>query len=294
MKKIIGLFTLLLTASTYSSDKVLIITHSFNRPDFIKIHHKTFKAFMQDDYEFVVFNDARDKQIRKTIRTTCHDLHIRCIEIPQEIHDRPYLERFVGENYNNANARCANVVQYSLDILGFNHNGIVMIIDSDMFLIKPFSLNKFMQDCDLYGNIQYRANNVTYLWNGLVFMDMRTLPNKTTMNFNCGRVNNEPVDVGGQLHHYLIQNPTIRLKYYSNTHLEDLPHNRTALKTMGYDKATIDFIIETDPHDPYSMEFHAENHFLHYRAGGNWTNQPESYHRRRTRALENFLEVIIK
>jgi hypothetical protein len=266
-----------------SNDKVLILTHSFNRPDFIKIQHATFKKFMKNTYKFIVFNDASNEYIKEKIKKTCASLSIECISVPQKIHI----------NRQAPSQRTSDSIQYSLEKIGFNHNGIVMIIDSDMFLIKPLNIKEFMRGIDLYGCIQYRPHDVVYLWNGLVFMKMKTLPNKRTMNFDCGRVNGEPVDSGGQLHHYLQENPSLRLKYYTNTHLNDLPRDLDTLKKLDYDQALAEFIMQTDVHDPYSMELHAENYFLHYRAGGNWTNQPESYHQRRTLILENFLRKIL-
>ena len=61
----------------YSCSKVLIITHAYNRPEFIPLQDITFKKFLKDDYEFVVFNDARDPKIKKDIykrfaKTICY------------------------------------------------------------------------------------------------------------------------------------------------------------------------------------------------------------------------------
>lgn len=284
IKKILGILFLVQNAHTVAQDKVLIITHAFNRPDFIELQDQTFKAFLQDDYEFVVFNDARDKRIRNDIKTACKKLSIECISVPPEIH----------LNRDNPCERCADVVQYSLKVLGFDHHGIVFIIDSDMFLLKNFSITKFLKGCDLYGCVQYRPRDVTYIWNGLVFMDMRTIPNKKTINFDCGRVNDEPVDVGGQLHHYLKNNPSLRWKYYSNTHIDTLPKDRNALINLGYNDIFADFILSLNPHDPYPMEFHVDNNFLHYRAGGNWTHESIAYHNLRTTHLRKFLDALIK
>ena len=64
------LFTLFFSLPIYS-EKVLIFTYSYNRPDFIEIQEKTFKKFLKDDYEFVVFNDARYPDMQAKIRNTC-------------------------------------------------------------------------------------------------------------------------------------------------------------------------------------------------------------------------------
>ncbi len=56
------------------SSKILIITHAHNRPEFIPLQDVTFKEFLKDDYEFVVFNDARDEKIDKEIFETYNQL----------------------------------------------------------------------------------------------------------------------------------------------------------------------------------------------------------------------------
>jgi len=62
--------TILLTLFTNPKDKVLVLTCAFNRPDFIELQYKTFKAFLNDDYEFVVFNDANNRSTYLKIHAT--------------------------------------------------------------------------------------------------------------------------------------------------------------------------------------------------------------------------------
>src|SRR6185312_17253545 len=114
MKKIMILTSILLLATVSIQCNVLIITHSFNRPDFIEIQDKTFKKFLKDDYIFVVFNDAPQEEVSHQITQTCNTLNLPCVRIPQSIHDAPYLERLPVEDYHHPVVRCANVVQFSL------------------------------------------------------------------------------------------------------------------------------------------------------------------------------------
>ena len=57
-------FCFVVTYQTTTKQKILIITHNYNRPDFIEIQSATFKKFLQDDYEYVVFNDVQMKMSR--------------------------------------------------------------------------------------------------------------------------------------------------------------------------------------------------------------------------------------
>jgi|GEM_PF-326431 len=287
--------------------QVLIITHSYNRPDFIEIQHKTFKKFMLDDYEFVVFNDARDHNIREQIRQVCSKYALRCIDIPQEIHDRPYLQRQSNDNYNDYSARAANVIQYSLDVEGFDHNGMVMIIDSDMFLVEKFSVTHYLGTYDLAGLPQNRKNEhqtIDYIWNGLLFFNMSTLPDKRALNFNCGWVEGVLTDTGGYTYYYFQKNPHVRFKSidgllylkdfwckecFDNIQTTICQHNRE--KMYNFSDPLIDLAIQ-DKHS--IMEIFLGNTFLHYRAGGNWNNQAPQYHQKKTALLKDFIDKLLR
>ena len=107
MKKIIALM-LFTSLNIYAH--VLIFTHAYNRPDFIEIQHKIFQAFLEDDYEFVVFSDAPDENMARQIKQMCDKYNIECIRIPPEIHTRPYLPRWPGENNHAPAVRNVNAV----------------------------------------------------------------------------------------------------------------------------------------------------------------------------------------
>jgi hypothetical protein len=293
-------FIFILSKSLVFSEKVLIFTYSYNRPDFIEIQDRTFKQFLKDDYEFIVFNDANNEELCEKINQTCAQLKIRCIRIPQEIHRMPYLERWPGEPWNHPTVRNSNVVQYSLDNFGFEHSGIVALFDSDLFLIKDFSIQEFLKDFDLAGVPQARAN-LEYLWIGLVFLNMTTLPDKQMINFNCGRIGDVHVDAGGQTYHYLINHPSIHLRkiasYYSGDFLCDecrknniarCTHNTEILKQAGFNDIEIKYLHQ----GLINCEFMHNQTFLHYRGGSNWDYQSPEYHQKKTQMLHEFIHEI--
>lgn len=159
-------------AVNISTKEALIFTYAYNRPEFIALQNKCFKKFLKEDFDFVVFNDARDVKDETAIQNECSKLGIQCIRIPQEIHNKPYLQRFPGEDFNHHSVRNSNVVQYSLDHYGFSHKGYLLLFDSDVFLINPFSITDFMQDCSLAGRLQVKNKNnisINYLWIGIFF-----------------------------------------------------------------------------------------------------------------------------
>jgi hypothetical protein len=264
--------------------KLLVITHAYKRPDFIILQDKTFRKFLKDDYKFVVFNDARDPYIYNAIKQICEGLNIECIPIPQEIHRRPYLPRMPGELYDHPAVTCANVVQYSLDTIGFAHDGLVMIIDSDMFLVGDLNVSEYMKDCDIAGHAQSRGP-VTYLWNGIVFFNMNTLPSKRELSFNCGRVEGQPCDVGGYTYYYFQKHPEVRKKFldqvYVERHMEEPRINQHPYLQL--------MIEEKVP----NSEFFLRYKLFHYRGGGNWDRQSGAYHIHKTEALHKLVDFAI-
>lgn len=264
-------FTLFNYNGLIFSKNILIMTHSFNRPDFIEIQEKTFKKFLKEDYTFAVFNDAPQEEISQQIIETCNRLNLPCIRIPQSIHDIPYLERLPGEDYHHPAVRCANVVQFSLDTLGFDHDGIVIIIDSDMFLVKEFCMQEFLDGFDIAGVLQSRQH-IKYIWNGLVFFNMQTLPDKKTINFNCGKVNGIGVDVGGQTYHYFKDHQEVMIQPIDNQHY---PANFILSETTH---ENVKFLFS---HDCNNFEFLLKNSFFHYRGGAIGTSNPRNIMKRK-------------
>ncbi|MBI5274768.1 MAG: hypothetical protein HY860_06940 [Chlamydiales bacterium] len=291
--RIIGILFLFITLTcSYANEKTLIISHHYAQPFFIELQAKTFRKFIKDDYEFVVFNDAKTRELEQEIYQLCKKYQIRCIRISPEIHNRPYLFRLKGEDYNHPCVRCANVVQYSLDILGFDYPGKVVIIDSDMFLTKPFSFVEYMNGYDLVAVPQSRDNGVKYIWNGIIMFNMPTLPNRKMMNFNCGRIDDAPVDAGGYTHYYLSKYADIiKIKEIGPAHFShtiDDYHNGALDSNMNH----LIPLIELDP--PSNMETFLQGAILHYRGGGLWDPKPTSYYQRKNNCLRTYIEYILE
>lgn len=283
-----ALLSLLLAFSSMQA-KVLMITHSYNRPDFIEVQCKTFKKFLKDEYEFVVFNDAKDRTLANQIKQTCEKLELRCIRIPQEIHDRPYLKRLPGEQKHAPAVRNCNVVMYSLDQLGFEHDGIVGIIDSDMFLVRDFSVESFMRNYDIAGIPQHNGHR-KYVWIGLAFMDMSSMPDKRAINFNCGKIDGVAVDAGGYTAHYINSHPDLRINFFSGFHAGSIKTDDHAwLEQHIEDQKMISFLLN----QPSNIELFLDQCFLHYRSGTNWDHKSPNYHARKTALLNEFINNLV-
>lgn len=287
---------LLFLASSFSmAEKVLIFTTAFNRPDFIEIHKKTFDKFMKDEFEYVVFSDANKPDMANKIATTCKNLGIRHFPIPQDLHTR-----------SDAGSRHIDGITYAFKQLGFKHDGIVMLIDSDMFLIKPFCATEYLKGYHIAGDKEGRNESgisVEYISPLVVLINMNSAPNKEQINFNGGIVEGNRCDVGGHMYYYFKNNPTVSIKYFGHIHIgawkmgiecNDCSNMSCSncmqrLHAAKFDDHLIRFIHEC----PDDIEFSMNHTFLHYRSGSNWNNKPTTYHTRKTNALSNLLSTIL-
>ncbi len=112
------------------------------------------------------------------------------------------------------------------------------------------------------------------------------------MNFSPMPINDKPLDTGGHLYYYLQNNPLIRVKIYGDTQINQLPKDYAELKALGFDNITCDFILKSDPNDTHCMQFHVDNHFLHYRAASNWMHKDDEYHTMKSAYVFKYLDAI--
>lgn len=252
--------TLCLTNSATKpfNEKVLIITYSYNEPSFLVLQQKTFKKFLKDPYEFLVIDDAKDETMAKEIETTCNKLGLTHLRFPQHLHTDQY-----------PTIRHTECIKFSLDQRAFDHDGIVIIIDSDMFLIKDLCARDYMAGNHLVALSQCR-DHVHYISPAIVFIeDTATAPNKRTMDFRPGWIEGKPCDNGGHMYFYIKNNPSLKTWYFGNGGLQTsgLPKDPQKLKALGYSDPFI-FYLEKGLRLG-GMEFYSE-YFLHYYAGSNW------------------------
>ncbi len=290
MKKSCALFLLL---PMLLSAKVLVMTHVFNEAEFIHWQHATLAKFLKDDYEYIVFNDAPEGQAATDINTICSSLNIRCTRVPQSIHAPPYyLPR--KRHFGGPSAECAETIQYMYNTRALKHNGIVVIIDADMFLTREFSVEKFLKDQEVAAQPQARQgkhSKIEYFLPNLMFFNMSKLKDKKSMNFNLGKIDGVRCDTAGHTSDYVKYHP--KLKWI-----------RTDLEYELTDQIPVDeqvrhyflshpklHLIATSKH--YECEFCVQFAFLHFRAGSNWSAKSPEWIQAKKKLLFDALSEIL-
>ncbi len=241
---------------------------------------------MTTDYTFVVYNDAKEfpdfsnfgnMNIRKEIEQTCSRLNIPCIPIPNSHH-----QVNISPSWRTADA--LNFILANQKFQGGKH----LVLDSDMFLMKPLNWATDFDDYDAVLLHQQR-DHVRYCWNGIAYLNMDTLQPAELLAWNDGYVEGIFTDTGGAMSHFLNRTQN-RIRWMSH-----LSSGRwtTEQFPLDCDLQWLNFLL-ADPRNT-GGNFFAEIYdsaFFHYRAGGNWENRNAAEYSHITGLLERIIRNI--
>jgi hypothetical protein len=282
-----------------------VVTAVVNNPVFIEIQYHTLQKYLKgEQYEFIVFNDAKafpdftndgDVTVRTKIAETCQSLGIQCISLLNEHH----------REMTSAAERCADAMKAILHYQLEQPVDKYLLLDSDMFLIDYFDINKYSEyDCAIVLQSRQIRQTINYFWNGIYYFDMMKMKNKELLNWNCS----PHCDVGGMMQGWLktqMRNTTIpntdevrwtNKEFHTNDiyfikHLWSCSWNINELpKNLESNTELINF-FKNDPRNSNGNFFCEiyDNVFLHYRAGGNWRNEGLELHNLLSQELKKIL-----
>lgn len=155
-----------------------VITCVVNNPIFIEIQYKSLKKYLKNDFEYIVFNDAKCDNIKKDIENLCKRLEIKCINIPNYTHlnrciEYPSIINALEMNFM-LKYQIANPDKY-------------LILDSNIFLIDYLDITERYKDYKTAFNI--RSKNIDnklyrYIWKGIVYFDMNKIDDIYYLDWN--------------------------------------------------------------------------------------------------------------
>lgn len=262
--------------------KIRILTFHYNLPELIEIQHKTLQKYVSDDYELIVFNDAKDPKIEKEIQDTCNRYGILCIRFEPEWHLRDPLNTLIEEwerkkcyshshigpiiPYQHVSVRHCHVLQYALDNFGRNHNDLVVILDGDCFPVRPLSLRSVLGSNAIAG-IRKEQGGIEYLWVVFTIFNPQIIPND--LSFRIALINNEIHDTGSYTHLFLKNHPEIRWQQFRGGNTSRFYHktDKHLKKHCGFTSKEIALLRDLDSLKgfpwPITVEFHVHNNFIH-------------------------------
>lgn len=276
------------------SAKVRLLTFHFNKPELISLQHRAFQKFMQDDYELIVFNDAKTGELEAAIKMECDKCGIKCVRYEQEWHSlnalndqvlkwqqdptvvkMPYFFAFSREEIaQQASVRHCHVIQYALEGFGYEHDDIVAIVDGDLFPVRPISLRHMMQNTPIVASMKPEVD-INYFWVTFIAMDMRKLPDKRELTLSLGCVNGVMHDSGAYSYFYIKSHPEVRYKGFSviNSAQVNALDSETLKNQYGFNAEECE-LIRLVTQNGEDVDFQIEGHFLHMRGSHNeWRMQ---------------------
>ena len=188
-----------------------VLVTALTDPDLLRVQARALDTFLpphklhvvNDAYEDEHFSNVWTRGMPEKIELHCWAMGARHYRFPQRLH---YQRTKIFKNPQdrpespNANTRCADAIQYGVNKLLRQSLQPILILDADMVPYKFFNVAERLAEKPLWGVEQWREGNVRYLWNGLLLIDPKRVNRLDLFNLDCGTVNEQPVDVGGQLH----------------------------------------------------------------------------------------------
>ncbi len=291
--------------------KVRILTCHYNNPQCIIWQQLTYSKFLENDYELIVFNDAKDPKLKAEIKNTCDKCGFKCVRFKQKWHlssrlnqeyikisqDSSRIYSWLGdllpEDFDKQpSLRHTHVLQYAMDNFGYGHDDIVVIADADIFPIRPFNLKDWMRRYDILGLKRvrpYKTKFIEYLWPVFIAFKPKNLPHLEDFRLSVDLINGAVEDTGSHTYHYLQNNPQVRVYMsagYQNTPFYKQPIKK--VKKYGFNDQEIELINSLPP--DYQIEFHLSQHFLHF-AGISFHYEG---HNIKLKCLKNFINRAVK
>lgn len=253
--------------------KVKLYTWADKAPEFIYKQYETMKKFIKDeDWEFIVINNTRifDFARRMQIKQICKELGIKCI-------DGRFRTFYSGTSYITGWG-----IQWAYHrFFRWEKDVIHVVIDSDMFFLKDFNFNEYLEGYD-FAAIHQRREHVDYMWNGFFFMRGGELPDKNRLDFRLATVDGVRTDVGGATYYWLKRHPEIKVRYIPNTDHEDVTGSE---------------LLPASVRDEYKKEYNfqfIEDFIVHSRGGSNWKKDTNEFLDEKKAYLNKMLDNLIQ
>jgi hypothetical protein len=278
----------------------VFISTYYNNPHFIELQKKIYNHFIDDDFDFVVINDAgKDTKSlisgelsEKEIKNECSNQKIRHVRVPQDVHATISNGGLVPDGFpvdhpTERHRACFHWILKNIKNLGFNEYKNMVIIESDIFPTKKINISNYMENYDIIGpgkinfsltrkfsQDQYWPKeidhlneiNIKFFCMYMFFVNLKTVRNIDEIDIGgfAG------TDTGGKTFFFMENNPNYRYL------ILNIGNNR-------------DYQV-----DLFSKGIASDDNseFVHYRAGSNWDLQSIEYYQEKiNRMIKRYIPL---
>lgn len=283
----------------------LIIYSGHISPIYIELQYKSIKRFIKN-FTYIVINDAvgeshMDKKCVDLsvnfdkINEVCKKLNINCIKFDNNIHKKHSIPGPCN--------RCADVTQFINDHCYNNYKeGFLMILDSDMFFLKEFDVEKYMGEFHCSGIIHNLTNydnrhiitneKYGYFWNALFILNLKYINYLKELDWSPGltTVDGKKCNSDGILFHGDVG-------AYTNTFVTNNIDKIKKISTeetskIGNKLYSLHVNFEKNKIQKYRQLLLDES-IIHLLRGGNWDCKTENYIETQINILSEFFEKYI-
>jgi hypothetical protein len=301
--------------------KVDIYTTVSSWPEALVYQRKMLNIFCMEQFNFIALVDTSpnpnpwnlwDSNLRSRAIEIANEYCDEVIAFPEELHRSrqelfPKTQRRVARY---SNERVADALQFIYKYFITPSGRPSLIIDSDMFPIKPFEVTTKMKDFVLRGVLQTRrfsdtfqwknihsyvdvralGRQVNYFWNGYLQLNASQMPFAKDFSFDCGTLNGLRVDTGGASHIWYSKMIEAKREFQIDlvASLSSLGHELSEFEA-SIPKRMQNYIMEDDRNVDGKVYCELyDGSFLHFRSGSNWREEPVATVLRRQ---SNFLKA---
>ncbi len=232
--------------------KIRILTFQYNRPDFVEYQYLGLSKFLKDDFELYVVNDAPNDALREAIQTVCNSYPIIHVDYPPHWHIENALNKEIQDKIttprsnswfsyplvngkvelyeiaNQCSVRHAHLINYVMDKFGYGHDDIVVILDGDVFPLKPFSFRDILAGNPFTGidrEAQNGSTKINFPWVACMILDPAKLPNFREMKFGFGLIEGILADTGSQVLEYFEKYPEVAMRLHEREYHRENSQN---------------------------------------------------------------------
>ena len=268
---------------------VKVITTVAAWPDALPTMKILLDRHLKEDFEFIAVIDTPSKRgpynlwdetLREQAVQVAQKVCDSYLVVPEIIHQNRRIQfpQTSEPKGKNANTRAADTLQYAWNQLIKDSSTPVLILDSDMFPVKDFSILEKLHSNVLAGVYSTSPSKdgsvlIPWIWSGLLFVNPAKMPAKEIWSFDCGRINKVPVDVSGQTYYWLKSAESLGIKLEWLQHYSSLRWNMIDIE-LKLPRDIVSFMESDDRNvnNSFYCELYDET-FIHFRAGSNWRRE---------------------
>jgi hypothetical protein len=188
-----------------------------SNPEFIELQLFSFKKHLQEDFEFIIFNNeafAKVQKKSKEVTDLCRSLSIRIIE-PQkdQIIEAAYVKNRepvfnISGRYTRSDVGFNYALQWAWEKVISKEQGPICFLHSDVFLMEPVKLTDYLQEYTLcFYTRNAEDGTIPQIWEAFFLANMSKMPNPETIVWFPSFVEGQWTDTGGPTYYWLRDHP---------------------------------------------------------------------------------------